>query len=40
MGRSVQIPSRVAIFKARLRLGAEPMRRLYEAVARPLAVPG
>ncbi len=34
---SWNVPSKVAIFKARLRLGAEPMKRLYEAVARPLA---
>ena len=37
---SWSVPSKVAIFKARLRLGAEPMKRLYEAVARPLAAPG
>ena len=37
---SWSVPSKVAIFKARLRLGAEPMKRLYEAVAKPLAVPG
>ena len=37
---SWSVPSKVAIFKARLRLGAEPMRRLYETVAKPLAPPG
>lgn len=34
-----QVPSRVAIAKARARLGAEPVRALYERVARPLARP-
>lgn len=34
-----QVPSRVAIAKARARLGAEPVRALYERVARPLATP-
>jgi hypothetical protein len=34
-----KVPSRVAIAKARARLGAEPVRALYEQVARPLARP-
>lgn len=34
-----KVPSRVAIAKARARLGAEPVRALYEQVARPLATP-
>jgi hypothetical protein len=34
-----RVPSRVAIAKARARLGAEPVRALYEEVARPLATP-
>jgi hypothetical protein len=37
---SWSVPSKVAIFKARLRVGAEPMRRLYETVVKPLATPG
>ncbi len=32
-----KVPSRVAIAKARARLGPEPLRGLYEEVARPLA---
>lgn len=32
-----KVPSRVAIAKARARLGAEPVRALYERVAKPLA---
>lgn len=35
-----QMPSKVAIFKSRSRLGVEPVRELYEQVARPLAEPG
>jgi hypothetical protein len=38
-GSSWNVPSKVAIFKARLRLGAEPMRRLYETVTKPLVAP-
>jgi len=34
-----QVPSKAAIAKARARLGAEPVRALYEQVARPLATP-
>ena len=34
-----QVPSKVAISKARARLGAEPLRSLYEQAARPLATP-
>jgi hypothetical protein len=33
-GSSWDFPSKVAIFNARLRLGAEPMKKLYEAVAK------
>lgn len=35
-----QVPSKVAIFKSRGRLGIEPVRELFESVARPLAEPG
>jgi hypothetical protein len=35
--RPWRVPSQVAITKARARLGAEPVRALYERVARPLA---
>lgn len=35
-----QVPSKVAIFKSRTRLGVEPVRELYQEVARPLAEPG
>lgn len=38
--RGWQVPSKVAIFKGRARLGVEPVRRLFESVARPLAEPG
>lgn len=31
-----QVPTKAAIFKARQRLGAEPLRALYEGTARPL----
>lgn len=34
------VPSKVAIFKSRSRLGVEPVRELFESVARPLAEPG
>jgi hypothetical protein len=37
--RPWQVPSKVAIAKARSRLGAEPLRLLYEQAARPLATP-
>jgi hypothetical protein len=33
-------PSKSAIFQARARLGAEPLRELFARVARPLAAPG
>jgi hypothetical protein len=35
-----QVPSKVAIYKSRGRLGVEPVRELFESVARPLAEPG
>lgn len=35
-----RVPTKVAITKARARLGPEPVRALYEEVARPLATPG
>jgi hypothetical protein len=35
-----RVPSTPAIVKARARLGAEPLARLFVAVARPLATPG
>ena len=38
--RGWQVPSKVAIFKSRTRLGIEPVRDLFESVARPLAEPG
>ena len=34
-----QVPSKTAIYKARLRLGVEPMEALFRAVASPLATP-
>jgi Insertion element 4 transposase N-terminal/Transposase DDE domain len=37
--RPWKVPSKVAISKARARLGAEPLRALFEQVARPLAAP-
>jgi hypothetical protein len=37
--RPWRVPSKVAIAKARSRLGAEPLRLLYEQAARPLATP-
>jgi Insertion element 4 transposase N-terminal/Transposase DDE domain len=37
--RPWRVPSQVAITKARARLGSEPVRALYERVARPLATP-
>lgn len=37
--RPWRVPSQVAITKARSRLGSEPVRALYERVARPLATP-
>ena len=35
-----KLPSKSAIFQARARLGADPLRVLFERVARPLAEPG
>jgi len=35
-----QVPSKVAIYKSRSRLGVGPVRELFESVARPLAEPG
>src|SRR5680860_1576610 len=35
----VKLPSKSAIFQARARLGADPVRVLFERVARPLAEP-
>lgn len=35
-----QVPTKAAIFKSRSRLGVEPVRELFKAVARPLAAPG
>jgi len=37
---SWKVPSKVAILGAHLRLGLEPVKKLYEAVASPLATPG
>lgn len=37
--RPWRVPSKVAISKARARLGPEPLRLLYEQTARPLATP-
>jgi hypothetical protein len=37
--RPWRVPSQVAITKARARLGSEPLRVLYERVAKPLATP-
>lgn len=34
-----EVPTKAALFKARVRLGPEPMRALFEAVAAPLATP-
>lgn len=34
---SWEVPSKVAIYKARQRLGREPLELLFKAVARPLA---
>jgi len=34
-----QVPTKAALFKARARLGPEPLVALFEAVARPLATP-
>ena len=36
----VRLPSKSAIFQARVRLGFEPVRSLFERVAVPLATPG
>ena len=36
----VKLPSKSAIFQARERLGVEPVKALFDRVARPLAVPG
>ena len=38
--RPWKVPSKVAIAKARARLGAEPLRALFEQAAQPLAQPG
>ncbi len=38
--RPWQVPSKVAIAKARARLGSEPLRALYRQAAQPLAKPG
>jgi hypothetical protein len=38
--RPWQVPSKSALFQARARLGAEPLRALFERVAVPLARPG
>ena len=38
--RGWQVPSKVAISKGRARLGLEPVRKLFETAARPLAEPG
>ena len=35
--RSWEVPSKVAIYKARQRLGREPLELLFRAVAQPLA---
>ena len=35
----MKLPSKSAIFQARARLGAEPVKALFERVARPLAGP-
>jgi hypothetical protein len=37
--RSWSVPTKAALFKARARLGAAPLRALFEAVAAPLAEP-
>ena len=36
----LKLPSKSAIFQARVRLGFEPVRALFERVAQPLATPG
>lgn len=38
--RPWQVPTKSALFQARQRLGAEPLRALFEQVAVPLATPG
>ena len=38
--QSWNVPTKAALFKARARLGPEPLKALFEAVAAPLAVPG
>lgn len=38
--RAWNVPDKAALFRARRRLGPEPMQALFEAVAAPLAVPG
>ena len=38
-GEPLKLPSKSAIFQARARLGFEPVRALFERVARPLATP-
>jgi hypothetical protein len=37
--RSWRMPSKVALSKARTRLGAEPLQAMFETVAAPLATP-
>src|SRR5438128_12633956 len=37
--RSWRMPSKVALSKARTRLGPEPLQAMFEAVAAPLATP-
>ncbi|MGH9186738.1 MAG: IS4 family transposase [Acidimicrobiales bacterium] len=37
--RSWSVPTKAALFKARARVGAEPLEALFRAVARPLATP-
>jgi hypothetical protein len=37
--RTWRVPSKVAIYKARQRLGPEPLELLFDAVAGPLAIP-
>jgi hypothetical protein len=38
--QSWNVPTKAALFKARARLGPEPLKALFEAAAVPLAVPG
>ncbi len=38
--RPWQVPTKAALFKARARLGVEPLQALFEQVAAPLAAPG